>query len=90
MAKNIKKQSPIQEVIIEPTEVIEPIKEPVVAPKVETKTVGAYRLNVRKGPGLGYGIAYELTRGAKVKVLDTKDDWTKIEENEWVMTQYLN
>ncbi|MBK7998352.1 MAG: SH3 domain-containing protein [Verrucomicrobia bacterium] len=43
------------------------------------KAVVPKRLNVRSGPGENYSILGRIDRGAVVKTVETKGDWTKIE-----------
>ena len=46
-------------------------------------------LNVRKGGGTKYEIVGSLTNGMRVVVLDEKDGWAQIGDNEWVSMKYL-
>ena len=46
-------------------------------------------LNVRYGPGTNYYNVNSLPTGTKVKVLETKDTWSRISDNEWVSHNFL-
>jgi len=54
--------------------------------------VNVSKLNIRKGPGVQYGMASEpLLNGAIVKPLKTNNGWTEVEYNVrgWVSSQYI-
>lgn len=54
--------------------------------------VTADKLNLRTGPGTGYGIAGSLTRGAQVEILSTANGWSQIKYNGnsyYVAAQYV-
>lgn len=46
-------------------------------------------LNVRSGPATSYSRVKQLTAGAKVTVLEVKNDWYRIGTNQWVIGDYL-
>lgn len=48
------------------------------------------RLNVRSGPGINYNIVEKLKNGTKVKVYESKDNWSRIDSNKWVNSNYLS
>ena len=90
MAKYSKKTSspiveetkePITETILEVEEELKPIS--------KTKKINTYRLNVRTAPSLKATIKREIEKDAEVTPLGEEGDWTKIGEDEWVMTKYL-
>ena len=62
-----------------------------------TKTVkvaSGSNLNLRTGPGTGYGIKGTVDNGAAVKVLNTEDDWVKVTVSStgktgWIMAKYI-
>lgn len=61
-----------------------------------TKTVrtSGGSLNLRSGPGTGYGIRGSVPNGAKVKVLNTEDDWVRVsvlstDETGWIKARYI-
>jgi N-acetylmuramoyl-L-alanine amidase len=55
----------------------------------DTYEVTASILNVRFGPGGSFTVSRKLSRGEKVEVLDTRGDWAKITEDEWVHNGFL-
>jgi|GEM_PF-1246316 len=46
-------------------------------------------LNVRSGIGVSYGVTRRLALGETVKVLEEKNGWLKISENEWVSGKFI-
>lgn len=50
-------------------------------------------VNVRKGPGTSYDIAYEAKYGTKVEILETKSDgkrmWGKLSDGNWICMDYV-
>lgn len=46
-------------------------------------------LNVRSGASTSYKAINELICGTKVNVLETKNGWSRIGENQWVSSNYL-
>ena len=55
---------------------------------------GGESLNLRKGPGTGYGTRGTVASGATVKVLNTEDDWVKVTvtssgKTGWIKAKYL-
>lgn len=61
-----------------------------------TITVNCDKLNVRRGPGTGYGVLAVIDRGEKKKVLGSEKNgtmlWYKIEfgrDGGWVMSTYV-
>ena len=54
--------------------------------------VNGDHINVREGPGTGYGIIGELNKGESVAVLDKSSDWYKVKlsnGNGWVAGSFL-
>ena len=54
--------------------------------------VNVSKLNIRKGPGVQYGMAGEsLLNGSVVKALNTNNGWTEVEYTVkgWVSSQYI-
>lgn len=47
-----------------------------------TKTVKVKKINLRSGPGENYSIIGHLEKGATIKDIETKGEWTKIEAPE--------
>ena len=47
-------------------------------------------LNVRSGPGTGYGLVGSLKRGTKVTVTEVSGGWSKIGSGKWVNSGYLS
>ena len=86
MAKNTKKT---------PTPIVEEVKEPIselILDKEEPlnqKVINTYLLNVREAPSTKAKIKNEIKEGERVRVFEEVGDWTKIGDNEWVMTKYL-
>lgn len=72
-------KEPITETILEVEEEVKPIY----------KIINTYRLNVRKEPDFKAPIVREVEKDTKVTPLGEEGDWTKIGEDEWVMTKYL-
>ena len=67
-----------------------------ITPASPSFTVNASSLNVRGGPGTNFGVTASLKKGAKVKVLVDKGEWSYIEwavgkttKQGWVFDQYL-
>ena len=59
----------------------------------EVAYVSASALNVRSNPGTEYPVVDRLERGAAVQVLETADDWSRIERasiSGWVASQFLS
>jgi len=61
-----------------------------------TKTVrtNGGSLNLRSGPGTGYGIRSSVWNGARVKVINTEDNWVKVTvqsngETGWILAKYV-
>jgi N-acetylmuramoyl-L-alanine amidase len=52
--------------------------------KVNTAT-----LNVRSGSGTQFSIVRKLNNGAEIDLLETKDKWYRIGNNEWVHSDYV-
>ena len=50
-------------------------------------------VNVRKGPGTTYDVAYEAKYGQKVEILETKSDgkrtWGKLSDGNWICMDYV-
>ena len=58
------------------------------------KVASGEKLNLRKGPGTGYGINGTVSSGAKVKVMKTEDAWVKVHvsatgKTGWIMAKYI-
>ena len=55
-------------------------------------TVNVSGLNVRTGPGTGYGVVRTLSRGTEVNTVSTYGSWTKINSpvTGWVYSAYLS
>lgn len=58
------------------------------------KVASGEKLNLRKGPGTNYGIKSTVSSGAKVKVLNTEDNWVKVTVSStgktgWIMAKYI-
>ncbi len=47
-------------------------------------------LNVRKGPNISFPIVRVVVKGKEVKTYETKGNWTRIGNNEWVYSKYLS
>ena len=50
---------------------------------------------LRKGAGTGYGVKGSVANGAKVKVLNTEDNWARVTVQSsgatgWIMAKYLS
>jgi len=58
---------------------------PVVIPGI----VNAEVLNIRGGPGTGFGIVGTLKRGAEVLVLKSEGEWDCIGDNRWVRSDFI-
>ena len=58
---------------------------------VQAHTVTASVLNVRSGPGFGYGVTGTLTKGTHVNVVDHSGAWSKINSPKtgWCYSTYL-
>lgn len=52
--------------------------------------ITATTLNVRSGPGKEYPVTRKLDKGVSVPLLEKKDDWIRIGDNEWVYADYVN
>jgi uncharacterized protein YgiM (DUF1202 family) len=54
------------------------------------KTVTATSLNIRNGPGiLGSVIVGNLHEGARIRVLESRNGWARIGDNQWCSETYL-
>ena len=51
--------------------------------------VTASLLNIRSGPGLGYGVTGRLPSGYQVNILDIQNGWGKIAEG-WISLNYVS
>ena len=47
-------------------------------------------LNVRQGPDITFIVVRTLFAGEKVKILEEKDGWGRIEEDQWINLQYTH
>lgn len=58
-----------------------------------TAVVAARTANVRKGPGMGFEVAWELDRGYALRVVDMHEDWVKVADQEgplgWIHVSLL-
>ncbi|MBQ2892627.1 MAG: SH3 domain-containing protein [Oscillospiraceae bacterium] len=50
-------------------------------------------VNVRKGPGTSYDVAYEAAYGTKIEILETKSDgkrlWGQLPDGNWICMDYV-
>lgn len=55
-----------------------------------TGYVSASLLNIRTGPGTGYGVSGSLARGTAVSVVAESGDWCKLSSGGWVCKTYVS
>lgn len=87
--------APIQEieVIAASLEVVPTVEDVVVA--LDLRTVSGNRVNMRSGPGTGYGVVDTLTRGTEAEVVEVNaDGWARIrvtstDQTGWMGAQFL-
>lgn len=53
-------------------------------------STGNDTLTIRKGPGTTYDKVGSLQNNTKIKVIETKNNWGKIANNQWVCLDYCN
>ena len=93
MTYNQEKLFPSQEEVVEkkavtPKEKAAKEKEIEKTPKFVEKTAKC-NVNVRKEPRKEDNIAYVLTEGSKIKVIETEEIWLKTEDGNYIMGEYL-
>lgn len=81
------------------TNPISEAKEETVEPEVEVISepidtsyegqVNGVNLNVRNGAGFEYGVVSVVPINTRVKILEEKDGWGKIDEDKWILLQYV-
>lgn len=54
----------------------------------DIRQVEKVEVNVRSGPGTGYGVLYSLLPGERVCVYDTQGDWVQIGTGRWLNAIY--
>lgn len=83
--------TPVVTTTTEPTPAPLPIPEPKPAKPVykKYKTTAKHGLNVRRGPGMGYGVVKCLSYGTTVTVYETKNGWGRIGSSQWCSKTYL-
>ena len=72
---------------VEPAPEPTPTPTPVTYPKY--KVTAVHGLNVRRGPGTGYGIVKTLPKGTVVTVYEQKNGWGRIGTAQWCCMTYL-
>lgn len=72
---------------VEPAPAPAPTPTPVTYPKY--KVTAVHGLNVRRGPGTGYGIVKTLPKGTTVTVYEQKNGWGRIGTAQWCSMTYL-
>lgn len=53
------------------------------------KVTAVHGLNVRRGPGMGYGVVKTLSKGTVVTVYEQKNGWGRIGTAQWCCMTYL-
>ncbi len=59
-------------------------------PRVVNAMVKADVLNVRSGPGSSFNIVGKLHREEKISVFETQDSWSRIGDDRWVKSDYID
>lgn len=72
---------------VEPAPTPTPTPTPVTYPKY--KVTAVHGLNVRRGPGIGYGVVKTLPKGTTVTVYEQKNGWGRIGISQWCCMTYL-
>ena len=73
-----------------PEPVAEKPAEPAPAPSANSMYVTTSLLNVRSGPGMSNGVVRTARFKEKVEVIETKGNWAKIAEGEFVAKFFLS
>ena len=57
--------------------------------KTKPMVVTAWKLNVRQGPGMKFGVIEQVSKGDKVDILETVGIWGRIADGKYVSVNYL-